>query len=277
MANETCPAVSNTDTACIIRKWYERLGFPKEYDSQFYAALATIPVCDRLTPENFDWESRDGLYNLLSVLYLCEGLEQQYLHLGIPEEILMDTLGDVVRWAKIWSDLKGELYLGELCWLKWHFRMKIFKLGRLQFLMGYARRDIPGTSVREGDPVLEIHIPRTGPLDPQSCDRALAMAPEFFARYFPEHSWKLFTCNSWLLDDTLASFLPPESNILRFQNRFVPVSGTRSDAILGFVFEWKITREQAKCRPADTALKAAIQHHMQKDGPFYVTLGYICK
>ena len=263
------------DTKKIIRRWYERLDFPKEYDEPFLHALDTIPICSGLTPESFDWDSQDGLRNLLSVLYLCEILAERYRERGIPEEVLMDTLGDIVRWAKVWSDLKGELYLGELCWLRWHFRMKIFQLGRLQFLAGYARQDIPEAGVREGEPVLEIHIPRTGPLDPRECDASLAAAPDFFAQHFPEHRWKCFTCNSWLLDDTLAAILPGSSNILRFQRRFTPVSKVPSDVIAGFVFRWKAGRQQALSLPADTSLKKAIQERFRSGGSFYVALGYI--
>ena len=263
-----------TDTKAIIRRWYEKLGFPAEFDRPFYAALEEIPISPDLTAEAFDWESRDGIRNLLSVLYLCEALERQYRSMGIPEEILLDTLGDIVRWAKTWSELKGELFLGELCWLKWHFRRMIFKLGRLQFLTGFAKQDIPGAGVRAGDPVLEVHIPRTGPLDPQACRESLAAAPAFFAKYFPEHHWKCFTCNSWLLDDTLKEILPPDSNIIRFQNLFTPVSRVPSDVIGGFVFRWKATREQVVEMPAETSLKKAIIRHFRNGGAFYVALGY---
>jgi hypothetical protein len=263
------------DTKAIIRRWYARLGFPAEFDRQFFAALEEISISPDLKAEDFDWDSQDGLQNLLSVLYLCEDLERQYQAMGIPEEILLDTLGDIVRWAKTWSEIKGELYLGELCWLKWHFRRMIFKLGRLQFLTGFAKQDIPGTEVRAGDPVLEIHIPRTGPLDPRACAESLAAAPAFFAKYFPEHHWKLFTCNSWLLDDTLQEFLPTDSNIIRFQKLFTPVSKVPSNVIGGFVFRWKATREQILEMPAETSLKKAILNRFRRNDNFYVALGYI--
>jgi hypothetical protein len=266
-----------TDTKAVIRRWYARLGFPAEFDEAFFAALETVSISPDLTAEDFDWDSQDGIRNLLSVLYLCEALEQHYQAMGIPEEILLDTLGDIVRWAKTWSEIKGELFLGELCWLKWHFRKMIFKLGRLQFLTGFAKQDIPGTDVRAGDPVLEIHIPRTGPLDPQSCAESIGMAPAFFAKYFPEHHWKLFTCNSWLLDDTLKEILPSDSNIIRFQNLFTPVSKAPSDVIGGFVFRWKATREQVMEMPTETSLKKAIVDRFRNGGSFYVALGYIPK
>ena len=267
----------NQETKTVIRKWYDKLGFPSLYDGQFADALDRIPISDTLTPETFDWSGEDGQQNLLSVLYMCEGLSRRYAQLGIPEEILMDTLADVVRWLDVWSDIKGQMYLGEMGWLRWHFLMKIFKLGRLQFLIGYAKRDIPERGVQTGDPILDIHIPNAGPLTPEECDRSLKMALEFFPKYFPEHIFTVFTCYSWLLDDTLKGFLPESSNILRFQNRFTPVARTCSDALLGFVFGWQTTREQLQNRPAETRLKKGIKTHIQKNGRFYVVLGYMPK
>ena len=219
-------------------------------------------------------ETSEGTFRAKAVVIATGASPKE---LGIPEELLLDNLGDIVRWAKIWSELKGQLYLGELCWLKWHFRMRIFKLGRLQFLTGFARQDIPAAGVREGDPVLEIHIPRCGPLDPQACKASLAAAPAFFAKYFPEHPWKCFTCNSWLLDDTLREILPASSNIRQFQDLFVPVSRVPSDAIARFVFRWQATREQVMEMPADTSLKKAILERYRRGGTFYASLGFIAK
>ncbi len=267
----------NPETKAVIRKWYDRLGFPKLYRRQFLSALDRIPISDTLTPENFDWAGTDGQRNLLSILYMCEGLAQRYQELGIPEEILLDTLGDIGRWLEVWSDIKGEMYLGELCWLQWHFRMKLFKLGRLQFLRGFAKQDIPEAGVSQGDPVMEIHIPNEGPLVPEACDASILQALEFFPKFYPEHTFSVFTCHSWLLDDTLKTLLPEGSNILRFQNRFIPVARHCGDDLLGFVFGWQTTRGQVKYRPAETGLEKAIKAHIRKNGLFYTVLGYISK
>ena len=122
---------------------------------------------------------------------------------------------------------------------------------------------------------MEIHIPRGSKLTPSECEASLNRAREFFATYFPDFSYTCFTCNSWLLDDTLAAILPGSSNILRFQRRFTPVSKVPSDVIAGFVFRWKAGRQQALALPADTSLKKAIHERFRSGGAFYVALGYI--
>ena len=57
-------------------------------------------------------------------------------------------------------------------------------------------------------------------------ERILASAFEergkdFFARFFPEYRGRSYICHSCLLGPELTSLLPPESNIVRFQGRFL--------------------------------------------------------
>ncbi len=268
----TNPAVKE-----VMLRWFLKLNFPGMYYRPFVNAMERIPISDALTPETYDWNCSDGQRNLLSMMYMCEGLSKQYTALGIPENVLMDTLSDIVRWLEVWSDIKSDLYLGELGWLKEHMLLHVFQLGRLHFRMSVAKHDIPQANVRQGDPVMEIHIPDTGPLTPEECDASIAMAKAFFPKHFPEFSWNIFTCHSWLLDDTLQQLLPAHSNVLKFQKRFTIVSKSRSDDILGFVFRWQTSRGQVKHRVADSSFAQAVKAHIRKNGDFYSVLGYIPK
>ncbi|MBQ9336165.1 MAG: hypothetical protein IJS14_02560 [Lentisphaeria bacterium] len=69
-----------------------------------------------------------------------------------------------------------------------------------------------------GDPVINIHIPESGPLKPVDCKKSVLRARDFFAEYLPDYHWKAFLCDSWLLDPQLPKILPPTSNIIAFQN-----------------------------------------------------------
>ena len=121
------------NTKIIIKKWYDRLGFPEKYNEEFIEALEKTEISHGITPDTYDRKSTDGKRNLLTFLYFAELLEEKYKKLGIPEDILIDTLRDIPRWTEIWSGVKGELYLGELDWLYHHMSLKIFKVGRLQY------------------------------------------------------------------------------------------------------------------------------------------------
>ena len=260
----------------IIEKWYDALDFPKEFDSRFKQALKDIKISDAIEIERFE-ETTDGGYNLLSFLYMCEKLKTKYDDKKIPHEILMDTLADIVIWCNTWSDIKDGLYLGECGWLKRHLSMKLFKLGRLQFCMGKAECDIPKHNISKGDNVLEIHIPETGPLTPEECEKSISYAKEFFAEYFPEFDYKCFTCHSWLLDRSLSAFLKQESNIIKFQNMFDEIESEESDAILKYVFAWNINRRTLVKENPASSFAVKVKEHALSDGKFYETLGVLKK
>ncbi|MDD5484326.1 MAG: acyltransferase domain-containing protein, partial [Kiritimatiellae bacterium] len=56
--------------------------------------------------------------------------------LGIPEAITLDTLSDLQLWIYEYRKKYGAWGFKEKTWLIHHFRGKLFKLGRLQFLPG---------------------------------------------------------------------------------------------------------------------------------------------
>ena len=116
-----------------------------------------------------------------------------------------------------------------------------FTLGRLNFEINCLDEDYEvyrdGKCVlKHGDPVLYVHIPANGRLDPELVDESFLLAKEFFAKYFPEHNYKAFVCSSWLLDKNLKRILKPDSNIIAFQNRFVVVTARENS----FSLYWHI-------------------------------------
>lgn len=269
-------AAENPEVKTIIKKWYKTLGFSKDFDNEFKEALAEIKISDAITIENYK-EEKDGKRNLLSFLFMCERLKERYEEKGIPEEILVATLKDIVIWTNTWSDIKNELYLGECEWLSHHLSMKLFRLGRLQFCMGKAECDIPEIGVKKGDNVMEVHIPEDGAFPKEECDKSFAMAKEFFAKYYPEFEYKCFTCHSWLLDETLGEILKPTSNILSFAGRFTPVHSEESDAILRYVFSWDMNRRKVGKAEATSSFAQKVKERALSGGKFYSTYGVIEK
>ena len=87
-------------------------------------------------------------------------------------------------------------------WLSPALRMKIFRLGRLQFEPDEDRH------------VLHVHIPEGEPLDDAACGESFAIAEEFFGQ-----SIRYLTADLASLSK-LQKLLKPDSNILKFQNRF---------------------------------------------------------
>ncbi len=246
-------------TASIIEFWYKKLNFPPRYDEEFYCALNEIELPDDSTLENYDLKCEDGKRNLLSFLYFCEELKHRYEEKGIGEDVLLDTLSDLVVWTEVWSELKGELWLGELHWLSFHLGMRLFKLGRLQFCLGNAKHDVPAHNLAKGDPVVEVHIQAVGPLKREDCLESVARARAFFTQYYPDHTYRCFTCHSWLMDKKLDEILSADSNIIRFRDMFDIVHEQPSDAILKYVFKWNTTVESLADTPASSGFAQRVK------------------
>ena len=94
--------------------------------------------------------------------------------------------------------------------------MKVFRLGRLEFEIMNAEKQIKGNgiSIEAGEPIINIHIPEGEALSRTACGESLKRAHEWFG------AKQKFICYSWLLYPGLNEILAAESNIIHFQNRF---------------------------------------------------------
>lgn len=181
----------------------------------------------------------------------------------IPDQISWATLADLGRNLKRDRLLLGDGGLRTSGWLTLHFRGSLYQLGRLQFNRMSIRAAHVADTFREGEPALGIHIPESGALTPEACDDSFTQVRSFFALHFPETPTRLGICTSWLLDQQLAEYLAPESNVLRFQRRFNLVGeGYDGDAdVLRFVFH-RIA-PNIDDLPQRTTLERAIVAHLR--------------
>jgi hypothetical protein len=182
---------------------------------------------------------------------------------GVTDAESREILADVGRQVAVHRRLFGGVGgLHTQVWLTLHFRGHIFSFGRLQFERQRAWVSIPGV-VAVGDPVLSIHIPETGPMIPAACDASFAAAVDFYRRHFPAEKYEVAVCRSWLMDTQLADYLPAESNIMAFQNRFTPTttSSDGDEAVLEFIFRHVGT--DLDSLPQDTVLQRAIVSHLR--------------
>lgn len=252
----------------LIRKWYKALPFPARYDELFEAGLQKVsfPVADYFGHNAFD--------NFYIALFRCESMADRCKQLGIPESIVMETLSDLVTLTNTWYSFNQALGLAEPEWIDNHLSVRLFQLGRLQFCMGTSPLAIPEAGVLPGDPVLEVHIREGQPLDPEACSRSITFAREFFPRYFPEHIFKCFLCDSWLLDPDLKKFSAEGSNILQFQARFQIVKRFPSDSRLKYLFRWDARRHNLEQFPASSSFAARIKDHVMSGGTLKDAIGW---
>ena len=264
-------------TAQIIEKWYKNLKFDSKYDTEFYEALRTIEIPADTSIKTYNLDSTDGKKNLLAFLYMCEALQRKYAEHGISDEILLDTLSDIVRWCDEWSQIKGELYLGEIGWLSRSMNFYLFKIGRLQYCIHSVTEGFTKFGMKMGESFIGVHIPPTGPLKIEDVKKSLDMAREFFAQYFPEMQYSYFSCLTWLLDDTLKELLPQDSNILMFAELFTIVDNAPSDAILHYVFDHATNRENVGSKECTSSFARKVKSAIQDGKVFYQPRGLIAK
>ncbi|MCC6444374.1 MAG: DUF5596 domain-containing protein [Armatimonadetes bacterium] len=123
--------------------------------------------------------------------------------------------------------------------------------------------------LRDGDPVMTVHIPATGPMDPESCGDSFRQAISFFEKHFPDWPFRAFTCYSWLLDPQFEQMKPPPENIVAFLREWYlhPVERASPDGTYERVFDvFGGSPLDIRTAPRDTSLRRAILDWMAGGG-----------
>jgi hypothetical protein len=226
--------------------------------------------------------SRQGLVQAFTFLHLVRLARAIHHARGIPDEVGRQTLGELGRWMEDHRQRQGCWGFDLIDWSALHLLGRIYALGRLKFeLAGLpdwcAIDEAPGLAAipRCGDPVVCVHIPASGRLDPEDCDRSFAAAHGFFPCHFPDHPFAAFICVSWMMNRQLAKVLPPDSNLVRFLGRFAPMRlhGARDDQVWLRVFGQAVV--DPATAPRDTSLRRAILDHALRGGRWDTAGGFI--
>ncbi|CAN5565677.1 hypothetical protein BH10CHL1_BH10CHL1_07390 [soil metagenome] len=114
--------------------------------------------------------------------------------------------------------------------------------------------------LRNGDTVLDMHIPNFMPLELDLLQASLKRALDFFPRYYPERPFKAFTCGSWLFNTQWVEMLPATSNILAFQQQgyLFPLPSNGAGGLY-FIFGDRLV-DLDKAQQATGLQRAAVAH-----------------
>jgi hypothetical protein len=215
----------------------------------------------------------------------------------VPEHISWEAMNDLARHMELHRRIHGSTGVDAPWWLTLCLRGELFELGRLQYhrlRLGFGdglglwypwdEAEARGSGWRRGDHCLGVHIPESGPLTPGACEESFSRARDLFPRAFPlpdGQQRRLATCFSWLLDDQLASWLAPQSNIVQFQRRFELVPGRveADDEVVTFVFRRPVAKggvdsDILASLPQETALERAVVAHVRAGGHWYERSGF---
>lgn len=218
-----------------------------------------------------------GVLPVLALALAAPALAAKDLELGYPEQVVRATQADLGQQMRKYRAVHGQTGLDTQWWLVVVLGAGFARLGRLQYEL--SRSDLG--RLDEPVPVLSVHIPGDGPLDPEAVDHSLWQASTFFEEHHEDLGpidW--FTCASWLLDPALVH-LVPGSNMADFCSRWQvwKVDENDRDAYyFGFDIEppkgAELPGDLAEL-PTDTSLHRAMVEHWRQGEHFMLAHGAI--
>lgn len=124
------------------------------------------------------------------------------------------------------------------------------------------------------DPVVALHIPADGRLDPMEVTRSIENIRLFMRTYFPEYRYAAFTCNSWLINPEVVSLMGADSNISKFSMRFHPLTHKAPGiSVFSFVFH-KSAPVVLEELPENTRLEKALKAYYLSGNVLHEMYGY---
>lgn len=259
-----------------IKKWFDLLQFPEEYQEEFYseyiAKWSSLPI--GMTVDELA-EKKDFRLNLLYCLAECERALERFKEKGIPEQYFWANAGEIVVETIQCRQNYGVVGIDDIRWVDLFLRCeRIFRIGCLNFDMEIAgEHGCEGGDIRKDDAVVLVHIPSGGRLDRKQCIQSFCDAEKFLAKYFPQFEYKCFVCGSWLLDDGLSSFLDEKSNILAFQKLFNPYKKEESRSLLRYIFSRTTTLENISEFQTQNSFQRKLQAYIVGGGKTYECFG----
>ncbi|WP_168121500.1 acyltransferase domain-containing protein [Paenibacillus sp. HB172176] len=124
---------------CQLKMYGLRLD-PAEFVEVFRELPASVQAKQALLEESLGTGS--GLYAVLLVVLLLDWTKAYYRSLELPQELLLHTMDDLRIWMKHYEKSHGAAGLDNLPWLLYHIGGRLFRLGRLQFVMEKFRHPV---------------------------------------------------------------------------------------------------------------------------------------
>lgn len=237
-----------------IRQFMEQIHLPEE--GQRYVSSIVMPEKSYIELRRLFYENEEEFFQIINqridkegiLLYLyvrfAADLYPQYREMEISDKIYYDTFSDFTIWFGHCIRRKHTIGLIEENWLKLHLKMKLFRLGRLQFEKDEKLKRI------------HIHIPEGEPLSPEACDASLLLAKNFF-----NASCQSFDCESWLLAPALSELLDEDNRIIQFQKRF-RVEWVNNDSRQAEERVFGNIQENKNSYPENTSLQRALKKYL---------------
>lgn len=205
---------------------------------------------------------------MLILMLACEKLEKKYAEAGYTDEMFVNSMTDL-RCKLVEYHNSYGFWGTDSAWHTRFYRMTCFGLGRFQFEKREFKNKcsgIAGNFVKEGDTVLNFHIPSTGEsLTEEIRFASYKKAKEFF---FPNSDKPTpFVCHSWLLWPGYEECLKNNKNTMAFRHDFTIVDASESQR---FSDGWRVFGPKAwgdvSEWPRDTSMRRALAEYTEQGG-----------
>ena len=280
-----------------LREYMERLTFPPEAVEDLLGQMsAEIDVighkymAEELTlaealEQVIALGEGEGYGRQMMLLVSCmPELRRRYAEAELGDELFWAMMMDAKYKLMECHTVKGQWGTFVAPWFDWHYKMKRFALGRLQFEERVWDLEQPiekaGIVVNPGETVINMHIPSAGPLTEELRMDAYRRAYEFFADCYRDGKLVL-VCHSWLLDPVYQTFLPETSNIVGFQKDFDIVAVKKEDnfgdawRVFGAEGDKPVNQSNAGELPGNTSMQRAFAGFLAAGGKTGVGHGVI--
>ncbi len=188
---------------------------------RFYKGESVRPEIDALA-------GKIGVHgDALSLAFFAscaEEAERRMTEQGHPASVFTDSMRDLAIWAEMCHGYNGIWGIREFDWLSRTLRAELWRLGRLQFeyeKYTYGDFSFAGHSVKNGDMVLNVHIPADGPFP-------AGARLDSYKRAFRCFGIDTFICDSYLLYPPQEEYLDPASNTVSFMHEWHIVRSGRA-------------------------------------------------
>jgi hypothetical protein len=125
-------------------------------------------------------------------------------------------------------------------------------------------------------PVVTVHIPAGPGLSRENIDQAFRDALTVHRQAFPDSKATLFHCHSWLLDTQHRMYLPPDSNILAFQSKFLHgTTNTCDNCVFTFLFGVPGYKGDLAELPEKSSMQRIVKRYMMEGNHIYEQNGIV--
>ncbi|MBQ8759253.1 MAG: hypothetical protein IJZ20_06135, partial [Clostridia bacterium] len=188
----------------------------------------------------------------------CVRLRKMYAEKGYTDEFFAHNMKDLTYKLHECKKLHNMWGTFVFPWFDGFYKLERFCLGRLQYEkrgIDFDYKDIK----KKGDEVLNIHIPSSGPLTPESVQESLRLVYDFFGPNCGDRL--IFMCHSWLLYTPTADLYPKDSNMRKFYEAFEIIHNQEepNDYDLWRIFY--VNTKDYKSLPRETSLQRSFYEY----------------